>query len=198
MSESAIKFQFPFRTQRLQLRPLCAGDRDEFIRVHKLSVELFRPWSPRMEDGETFESLFDRQLDRTLKGLESGRDVRLAGFDGESKLVGIFNLNDIVRGVFCSGNAGWRVSADRIKQGYGAEGVTALLDVAFAPPPLGLGLHRVQAAVIPGNAASNRLAGRVGFRREGLALRYVKIAGAWQDHIIYAKLADEHRPLYVC
>ena len=35
------------------------------------------------------------------------------------------------------------------------------------------------------------LAVALGFRREGLALRHLKIAGEWQDHERWARLADE-------
>jgi RimJ/RimL family protein N-acetyltransferase len=32
----------------------------------------------------------------------------------------------------------------------------------------------------------------VGFRSEGLARRALKVAGIWQDQLLYAKLAEEH------
>ena len=47
-------------------------------------------------------------------------------------------------------------------------------------------------SIIPTNTPSIRVAEKTGFRREGLARRYLKIAGEWQDHGMYAKLADEH------
>ena len=78
------------------------------------------------------------------------------------------------------------------RQGLATEGVIAMLDLAFAPEPAGLGLHRVQANIIPHNAPSLRVAEKAGFRREGLALAYLNIAGEWRDHLMFAKLADEH------
>jgi len=65
-----------------------------------------------------------------------------------------------------------------------------MLDFAFSG--IGAGLHRVQANIIPSNLASLRLAERAGFRREGLAERYLNIAGEWQDHLMYAKTREEH------
>ena len=53
------------------------------------------------------------------------------------------------------------------------------------------GLHRVQAAVMPRNAASQRVLGKAGYRREGLAARYLCIAGTWEDHLIFAVTAEE-------
>ena len=54
------------------------------------------------------------------------------------------------------------------------------------------GLHRVQPAVMPRNAASQRVVEKAGFRHEGLAVRYLRIAGAWEDHDLYAITVEEH------
>ena len=94
-------------------------------------------------------------------------------------------------GDYLTVSAGWQVSADRMGEGYGTEGVRGLVEVGFADHPNGLGLHRVQANIMPGNAASLRIAEKVGFRREGVALRYLKIAGAWEDHVMFALTREE-------
>jgi len=183
--------QFVVRTARMTLRVMTADDRDEFVRVHRVSQEFFAPWSPTMAADDTPETLFEKQLRRTTDGLASGRDMRLAGFTDDGRLAGIFNLNEIVRGDFQNAYAGWRVNVELARQGYGAEGVSALVKrVAFVPAPQGLGLHRVQANIIPTNLPSIRLAERCGFVREGLARRYLRIAGVWQDHFMYARVAE--------
>ncbi len=46
----------------------------------------------------------------------------------------------------------------------------------------GLGLHRVEANIIPTNHASIALVRRVGMRKEGYSPRYLEINGEWQDH----------------
>jgi ribosomal-protein-alanine N-acetyltransferase len=51
-----------------------------------------------------------------------------------------------------------------------------------------LGLHRVEAACLPRNAASRALLKGCGFLEEGLATSYIKIAGKWEDHVLYAKV----------
>jgi ribosomal-protein-alanine N-acetyltransferase len=56
-----------------------------------------------------------------------------------------------------------------------------------------LKLHRLEAACMPSNAASIRVLEKNGFQREGLARRYLKINGVWQDHLLYATLADDPR-----
>ena len=72
-----------------------------------------------------------------------------------------------------------------------------MLDIAFAAEPRGLGLHRVQANVIPANPASLRVAEKAGMRLEGTAKRYLEIAGVWQDHHMFAKTAEEHTFRYL-
>ena len=54
-----------------------------------------------------------------------------------------------------------------------------------------LGLHRVQIAIIPRNAASRRVVEKLGIRDEGIAVRYLEINGVWEDHVRYAITAEE-------
>jgi ribosomal-protein-alanine N-acetyltransferase len=180
------------RTPRMQLRPLGENDRAEFVRVHAVSQALFEPWVPARPPDETLEDFFLHQLHQTRDGIRDGTQSRFVGFLPDGHIAGFFNLFQIVRGAAQYAMISWSASAEIGRQGFCTEGVTALLDFAFAPLPTGLELHRVQANIIPTNVPSLRIAEKTGFRREGLAKNYLKIAGRWQDHFIYAKLADEH------
>jgi len=183
-------------TPRLLLRILSSDDRAEYVRIHSQSHTHFAPWTPAPEPGVTLEDLFQRHLEKATRGLVNDTDYRFVAVLGNGRIAGFFNLSNIVRGAFHNAYAGWGVSADATGQGYATEAVSGLLDLAFAPPPKGVGLHRVQANVIPTNAASLRVADKNGFRREGLARAYLKIAGKWQDHLMLAKLAEEHQIKY--
>jgi ribosomal-protein-alanine N-acetyltransferase len=52
------------------------------------------------------------------------------------------------------------------------------------------GLHRIEANIMPRNAASLRVVEKAGFHREGLAKKYLKINGVWEDHIHMVLLND--------
>ena len=181
------------RTPRLILRNYHDADRAEFIRVHNVSADYWRPWLPASLLSEDPGMIFDRALEAARRGQTAGTQCRLVATLHDGRMAGIFSLGEIVRGVFQCAYAGWRVSADLVGQGIGTEVVNGLLDIAFAQPPVGIALHRVQANIIPSNAASLRVAEKCGFRREGFAPRYLKIAGQWQDHVMTAKTAEEHQ-----
>jgi ribosomal-protein-alanine N-acetyltransferase len=54
-----------------------------------------------------------------------------------------------------------------------------------------LKLHRVEANIQPGNAASLALVARAGFSREGYSRRYLKVGGRWRDHERWALLVED-------
>jgi ribosomal-protein-alanine N-acetyltransferase len=82
---------------------------------------------------------------------------------------------------------GYIVDPARQRQGIGTEAVSAMLEYCFGE----LGLHRVQAFIHPDNAASRRLAERLGFHCEGLLRDNLRVADDWRDDMLYALLANE-------
>jgi len=72
-------------------------------------------------------------------------------------------------------------------QGYATEAARSLVKEAFGP----LGLHRVEAAVFPGNAASVGVLRRLGFRYEGRHREAVRKDGRWMTDVRFARLATD-------
>ncbi|MEX2049101.1 MAG: GNAT family protein [Gemmatimonadota bacterium] len=177
----------------MHLRELRASDEAEYLRVHERSRAEFGPWMPTASP----EGLFERALaTSSYEGRDGRTHVRFVGETPDERIAALFALGEIVRGYFRSAYASWAVSSEYTNQGYGTEGVLGLLDIAFSERR-GLGLHRVQANIIPANGASLRVAEKAGFRREGLAERYLLIANGWQDHVMHAKTAEEHELRYL-
>jgi ribosomal-protein-alanine N-acetyltransferase len=68
-----------------------------------------------------------------------------------------------------------------VRLGLTLAAVRAVADFAFRS----LGLHRLEAACIPDNEPSRRLLAKAGFVEEGYAKAYLKINGAWRDHVLF-------------
>ncbi len=54
-----------------------------------------------------------------------------------------------------------------------------------------LHLHRLEICIVPRNTNSRKVMEVLGIREEGIALRYLEINGAWEDHMRYAITAEE-------
>ena len=102
-------------------------------------------------------------------------------------IVGSVSLSAITRGNLQSCVLGYKVDARYVRQGYTREAVTAVLGYVFTV----LRLHRVEATIMPSNAASLALAETLGFRVEGVSRRLLQIQGVWEDHLHVALLEDE-------
>jgi [ribosomal protein S5]-alanine N-acetyltransferase len=66
------------------------------------------------------------------------------------------------------------------------EAVRRTVEIGFSE----VGLHRVEANVMPSNVRSLAVVERAGFEREGYSQRYLRINGHWEDHIRFARVND--------
>ncbi len=82
---------------------------------------------------------------------------------------------------------GYAIRRDLWGQGYATEAAAVVLDFGFAT----LGLHRIQAACGPDNAASQRVLAKLGFSYEGRMRDHVFTNGAWRDSLLYSLLETE-------
>ena len=106
-------------------------------------------------------------------------------------LIGKISLTNVVWGAFCSAFLGYKLDADHTGRGYMSMAVEMLVRYAFEE----LRLHRIEANVMPRNAASLRVLEKNDFVNEGLSKYYLRINGIWEDHIHMVKLNDSmHGP----
>lgn len=85
------------------------------------------------------------------------------------------------------GQIGYDLHPDRWGQGVMAEVLPAMLEFGFGA----LGLHRIEAMVTPGNDRSVSLLQKHGFKREGLLRDYAYWRGAFQDQLLFSRLASD-------
>ena len=144
--------------------------RAEFLAAVARSRKLHKQWArPPSTDDEFMAS---------LKRLHTGAHVGYWICTEAGELAGVININEIVRGVFCSGYLGYYVFVPHNERGYMKKGLDAVLAEAFGRHRL----HRLEANIQPDNDPSRALVQRCGFRLEGFSPRYLKLAGRWRDH----------------
>ena len=141
------------------------------------------PWEPLREDSYFTAAGQQAVIATKLELYEAGTEVPWVLADAD-RIIGTITLAGIVRGPFLSANLGYWVDAGYAARGIGTAAVAAVAETARER----LGLHRIQAATLPENAASQRVLERQGFKRIGLAAQYLKIAGRWQDHELFQRI----------
>ena len=170
------------RGRRVSLHAPTARDRDAFLDAVSRSRTLHGRWvSPPSNAAE-----FSDHLRRVRKENAAGF---LARRHQDGALVGALTLSQIVRDPFRSAYLGYYAFAPYQGLGLMTEAIDLTLRQAFGP----LHLHRVEANVQPGNAASIALVRRRGFRLEGYSPRYLKVAGRWRDHERWAITSEDRR-----
>jgi ribosomal-protein-alanine N-acetyltransferase len=160
------------------------------LALRRNSVHL-KPWSASPAPGEDPASLtsVSRAVLRYRKEWKHGQAFVLlvTPREDERRIIGRVALGGIQRGALLSAHLGYWIDAEHEGKGLMTEAVREATSFAFAA----LGLHRVQAAVMPRNAGSQRVLEKAGYRREGLAVRYLCIASVWEDHVLYAVTGEE-------
>lgn len=149
------------------------------------SRDFLTPWEATPPDGgDNFgPGYFQRILDSQS---ESNHRFLVCSVE-DGAVLGALSLGNIVRGAFQSCYTGYWIGKAHAGRGLMTEAMTLALGHAFES----LKLHRVEANIVPENAASRALARKLGFRREGLARRYLKINGRWRDHEHWAMTVED-------
>jgi len=183
-------------TERLELLPGRPRDVPALYHALRRNVDHLRPYTPAPEPGEKRPSLTvaARELARWRSLWQRGDSYAFYVWPREANggrddrpIIGRITLGRVTRGVFQNAYLGYWIDRDHQSSGLMTEAVRAVLKFAFGP----LRLHRVQAGVMPENERSMRVLEKNGFWREGLALRYLKIAGEWRDHVLFALTLEE-------
>jgi ribosomal-protein-alanine N-acetyltransferase len=181
-------------TERLVLRPPRTADVPEMRRALRQNAAHLRPWSVAPVPGEDAASLtsVSRAVLRHRREWKQGQAyvLLITPRGDERTIIGRVALGGVLRGAFQNGYLGYWIDAEHQGRGLMTEAVRAATMFALASAAL----HRVQAAVMPRNTASQRVLDKVGYRREGLAARYLCIAGTWEDHLIFATTTEDWQP----
>jgi [ribosomal protein S5]-alanine N-acetyltransferase len=143
------------------------SDAAEFIDAARDSIPLHAPWLRLPDTPELFAAYLERaarddQASYLIRHRECG------------SLVGVVNVNNIVRGGLQSGALGYGAFASHAGQGLMTRGMRAVLGSAFGD----LGLHRVEANIQPATPAPSAWCVGSASRRRGSPAATSRSAGS--------------------
>lgn len=176
------------RGKVVHLRTPQMGDYAAWAELRALSRDFLTPWEPAWASSELTRAAYRRRMRHYAKDLRE--DLGYAFFvfrAADEALIGGLTLSNVRRGVTQACALGYWVGVPYARRGYMTEAVRGVVPFVFDT----LHLHRLEAACLPHNVASKQLLERVGFKYEGLARRYLRINGVWQDHLLYGLLQDD-------
>ena len=165
------------------LRPVRKLDARALTEAFQKNRAHLAPWEPvrpeRFYTVQGQQEVITRQ--RTELGLGTSLPMVLAK---EGTILGLLTISSIVRGAFQNAHLGHWI--DRAAQGAGL--MTAAVGAAVNIAKQDLGLHRLEAATLLHNNASQRVLEKNGFVSYGVAPAYLRIAGQWQDHRMFQRI----------
>lgn len=145
-------------------------DKDAFIAAMQRSQNLHHPWVKSPKTPQEFSDYFQRYQQSNQKSF--------LVCDQLGSIAGVFNISEIVRGLFQNAYLGFYAVTDYDGQGYMSAGLKLVLQKVFKE----MELHRLEANIQPDNICSISLVKNNGFRKEGYSPRYLKINDEWCDH----------------
>jgi [ribosomal protein S5]-alanine N-acetyltransferase len=174
----------------LLLRCPTSGDYAQWAELRARSRDFLEPWEPSWTDDELSRTAFRRRIKHYQRDLREENGYAFFMFRRhDGALLGGLSLSNLRRGVTQSVTLGYWMGRPHAGRGWMTEAVRIMSPFVFDS----LGLHRLEAACIPSNTASIRVLEKCGFVREGFARSYLKINGIWQDHFLFALIADHDR-----
>ncbi|MEJ8555087.1 GNAT family N-acetyltransferase [Tepidibacter sp. Z1-5] len=178
-----------YETERLVLKMLDKTYAKLVLDYYLRNRDFLDEWEPIKSEEFYKISYHEEQLGKQLVNIENGTSFTLWIFkkEDEKRIIGSIGFNNIVRGAFLSCYLGYKLDKDEINKGYMTEAANKGIDIMFNE----FGLHRIEANIIPRNICSLRVVEKLGFYNEGLAYKYLKINGKWEDHIHMVLLNDK-------
>ncbi|TCP65799.1 GNAT family N-acetyltransferase [Baia soyae] len=176
------------QSDHLYIRPFEMSDAEHLHHLLLRNRDFFGQYDPiRLESYYSLEAQ-TKQIADAIKSFENDNGYTFGVFlNSDHTLIGRVSLSAVSRGPFQNAYLGYYLDQQVNGKGYMTEAIKLILQYCFEE----ISLHRIQAGVMPKNTASIRVLEKSGFRREGLAERYLQINGQWEDHLLYAITKEE-------
>lgn len=173
------------KNKYIQLVPADLSFAESVVDYYKRNRAFLEDFEP-MRNEEFFSGKYQQEiLKNEMLAYKEKTSFRfyIMPIEHPTKIIGIIGLNNVVWGAFCSAFLGYKLDKDYLNRGYMSSAVELLTKYAFEK----LGLHRIEANVMPKNKASLRVLEKNGFVNEGISKYYLNINGIWEDHYSHGK-----------
>ncbi len=177
-----------FTGQRIFLRPPKRRDALKWQKLRMSSKNFLVPWEPSWDASSCSRRAFLRYFKNSnyLANMDRAYSFLIFKIDDNTLLGGI-NVGNVRRGVAQSASLGYWVGVNHARNGYMKEALQILIPTLF----IDLRLNRLEAATLEDNTASRNLLKKIGFKKEGVLRKYLKINGTWRDHVLYGLLEND-------
>jgi ribosomal-protein-alanine N-acetyltransferase len=173
---------------KVRLRPPRFSDYRAWHVLRERSRGFLEPWEPAWESDMLTRAAYRKRVRLTVRDWRDDRGYGFHVFRGsDGALVGGINLTGVRRRAAQYASLGYWMGEPYANLGLMSAALRLLLPAAFQE----FGLHRIEAACIPENAPSLALLAKFGFRTVGLARQYLRINGAWRDHVLHELQVDD-------
>lgn len=185
LDAGAFEPRYPLATERLRIRPYRSDDLEPLLGMFgREEVSRYLNWEPM--DREAATALLLRRVAQTRIEKE-GDGLALAVAEAQTdRFVGevvLRLLSDVSR----QGEIGWSIHPEAQGRGYATEAAREMLRLGFEE----LHLHRIVAECDPRNAASIKVIGKLGMRREALHVDAMFLKSEWVGSMVSAILEQE-------
>lgn len=174
---------------RLRLQRFARRDAqtlDEAIRASLPDLNQWLPWA-RLDYAQSDTTAFIRESIQAWKE-ERAWDYSIRSKDDLRRHVGNISFWTVSK-LGKIAEVGYWVRSDETSRGICTDAVELLLDEVFNS----MGYHKVVLRIAVGNDASDRVAEKLGFTREGVLREELLIRGNWVDHTLWSLLDREYR-----
>ena len=176
--------------ERVFLRPPKRRDALKWQKLRMSSKSFLVPWEPSWDASSCTRRAYLRYFKNSnyLANMDRAYSFLIFKTDDNTLLGGI-NIGNVRRGVSQSASLGYWIGEKYSRNGYMKEALKLLIPSLFVD----LRLNRIEAATLEENIASKNLLKKIGFKKEGVLRKYLKINGNWRDHILYGLLENDFK-----
>ena len=176
--------------ERVFLRPPKRRDALKWQKLRMSSKSFLVPWEPAWNASSCTRRAYLRYFKNSNYLANMDRAYSFLIFKTDDKtLLGGINIGNVRRGVSQSASLGYWIGEKYSRNGYMKEALKILIPSLFVD----LRLNRIEAATLEENIASKSLLKKIGFKKEGVLRKYLKINGSWRDHILYGLLENDFK-----